>query len=182
MNDTENIIESFQPYFTSTLLSEGTDPDKLYDMVYQIEEYNLYTKHQLDEFCKSFYSKKTETPEIQYHINEVVDRYNERLNDEEKEEFKSKIQSFLRMYSYISQISNFTEVHWEKTFVFLTFLNKKLPKRGTEGVSILGSVDLESFRIQKIGESRLELENEEGVLDPISSESGKKMGEEEREF
>jgi type I restriction enzyme R subunit len=104
------------------------------------------------------------------------------LNNEEKEEFKSKIQSFLRMYSYISQISNFTEVHWEKTFVFLTFLNKKLPKRDSGGVSILDSVDLESFRIQKIGETRLELENEEGVLDPISSESGKKMGEEEKEL
>ena len=46
----------------------------------------------------------------------------------------------------------------------------------------MDSVDLESFRIQKIGETRLELENEEGVLDPISSESGKKMGEEEKEL
>jgi hypothetical protein len=44
------------------------------------------------------------------------------------------------MYSYISQISNFTEVHWEKTFVFLTFLNKKLPKRDTTKLSILDSL------------------------------------------
>ena len=182
VNETEEIVKSFQPYFTSTVLSEGTDPDKLYQMVYEIEEYNLYTKHQLDEFCKVFYSRNSKTPEIQYYINEVIDRYNERLNEEEKEEFKSKIQSYLRMYSYISQISNFTEVHWEKTYVFLTFLNKKLPKRGTEGVSILGEVDLDSFRIQKIGETRLELEDGEGVLDPISSESGKKMGEEEKEL
>jgi type I restriction enzyme R subunit len=182
VNDTENIIESFQPYFTSTLLSEGTDPDKLYDMVYQIEEYNLYTKYQLDEFCRSFYSKKTGTPEIQYHINEVVDRYNEKLNEEEKEEFKSKIQSFLRMYSYISQISNFTEVHWEKTFVFLTFLNKKLPKRDTGGVSILGSVDLESFRIQKIGESKLELEDMVSDLPPPVYGGSKGKEEEEKEL
>jgi type I restriction enzyme, R subunit len=49
VNDTEDIVKSFQPYFTSTVLSEGTDPDKLYQMVYQIEEFNLYTKHQLDE-------------------------------------------------------------------------------------------------------------------------------------
>jgi len=182
VNDTENIIESFQPYFTSTVLSEGTDPDKLYDMVYQIEEYNLYTKHQLDVFCKLFYSKKTETPEIQYHINEVVDRYSERLNEEEKEEFKSKIQSFLRMYSYISQISNFSEVHWEKTFVFLTYLNKKLPKRDIDRVTILDSVDLDSFRIQKIGETRLELENEVGELPPPIYGESKGMEEEEKEF
>jgi type I restriction enzyme R subunit len=151
-------------------------------MVYQIEEYNLYTKHQLDVFCKLFYSKKTETPEIQYHINGVVDRYNERLNEEEKEEFKSKIQSFLRMYSYISQISNFTEVHWEKTFVFLTYLNKKLPKRDIDRITILDSVDLDSFRIQKIGETRLELENEVGELPPPVYGGSKGKEEEEKEL
>lgn len=182
VNDTEEIVKSFQPYFTSTLLSEETDPDKLYDMVYQIEEYNLYTKHQLDEFCKLFYSKKSETPEIQYHINEVVDRFKERLNDEEKEEFKSRIQSFLRMYSYISQISNFTEVHWEKTFVFLTYLNKKLPRRDNERITILDSVDLYSFRIQKIGETRLELENEVGELPPPVYGGSKGREEEEKEL
>lgn len=182
VNDTENIVKSFQPYFTSTVLSEGTDPDKIYSMVYGIEEYNLYTKHQLDEFCKLFYSKSEEGPKIQWILNEVVDRFNERLNEEEKEEFKSQIQSFLRMYSYISQISKFTEIHWEKTFVFLTFLNKKLPKRTGGSISILDSIDLDSFRIQKIGESQLELENEMGVLDPISSESGKKPNEEEKEL
>jgi type I restriction enzyme R subunit len=151
-------------------------------MVYGIEEYNLYTKYQLDEFCKLFYSKSEEGSKIQWILNEVVDRYNERLNEEEMEEFKSKIQSFLRMYSYISQISKFTEIHWEKTFVFLTYLNKKLPKRDSERLSILDSVDLDSFRIQKIGESKLELEDEVGNLDPILSESGKKYNEEEKEL
>jgi type I restriction enzyme R subunit len=50
VNDTDDIIESFQPYFTTTLLTEETDPDKLYDVLYDIEQYNLYTKYQVDEF------------------------------------------------------------------------------------------------------------------------------------
>jgi type I restriction enzyme R subunit len=182
VNETEEIIESFQPFYTSTLLTEETDPDKLYDMIFGIEEYNLYTKYQLDEFCKLFYSKTSNDSEIQPILNEVVERFRERLNEDEQEEFKSKIQSFLRMYSYISQISSFSEVHWEKTFVFLTYLNKKLPKRDTERISISDSIDLDSFRIQKIGESKLELEDKIGELDPISSNTSGKMGEEEREL
>jgi type I restriction enzyme R subunit len=182
VNETEEIIESFQPFYTSTLLTEETDPDKLYDMIFGIEEYNLYTKYQLDEFCKLFYSKTSNDSEIQPILNEVVERFIERLNEDEQEEFKSKIQSFLRMYSYISQISSFSEVHWEKTFVFLTYLNKKLPKRDTERISISDSIDLDSFRIQKIGESKLELEDKIGELDPISSNTSGKMGEEEREL
>jgi type I restriction enzyme, R subunit len=183
VNETEDIINAFQPYFTSTLLTEETDPDKLYDMVYGIEQYNLYTKFELDGFCKEFYSKKSENPEIQTHINSVVDRFNEKLNEDEKEEYKSKIQSFLRLYSYISQISKFTEVHWEKTFVFLTYLNKKLPKRDSERISITDSVDLDSFRIQKIGESKLELEDRFGELEPLyGANIGKGKQEEEKEL
>jgi type I restriction enzyme R subunit len=182
VNETEDIVKSFQPYFTSTLLSKETDPDNLYNKVYQIEEYNLYTKYQLDEFCKLFYTKTDTDEKEQYILNEVVDRFNERLNEEEKEEFKSKIQSFLRMYSYISQISNFSEVHWEKTFVFLMNLNKKLPKKETGIIDFLDSVDLDSFRIQKIGEEKLKLKNETGVLDPFSSGAGGGMGEEGKEL
>jgi type I restriction enzyme R subunit len=182
VNDTEDIVQSFQPYFTSTILSEETDPDKLYDLVYKIEAFNLYTKGHLDAFCQVFYSNKSETPEIQYYINEVVERYNERLNDEEKELFKSTIQSYLRMYSYISQIATFSEVHWEKTFVFLTYLNKKLPKRDAERVSILDAVDLDSFRIQKMGETNLTLVDLAGELPPPVYADGKGKKEEEKEL
>ena len=182
VNETEQIVESFQKYYTTTVLMGETDPDKLYGMIYEIEEYNLHTKYELDEFCKVFYSKNEDDSKIQWILNEVVDRYNERLNEEQKEEFKSKIQSFLRMYSYISQISKFTEIHWEKTFVFLTYLNKKLPKRTGGQISILDSVDLDSFRIQKIGESRLELENLVGELPTVTSSGSKGMGEEEKEL
>jgi type I restriction enzyme, R subunit len=183
VNETEDIVESFQTFFTSTVLSEETDPDKLYSMIYGIEEYNLYTKYQLDEFCKEFYSQSQFDKDDQYILNEVLERFNERLNEVEREEFKSKIQSFLRMYSYITQISNFGLVHWEKTFVFLTYLNKKLPKRESGVIDILDSIDLDSFRIQKIGESKLELEDIKGELDPISSDSGgKNTGKDEKEL
>jgi type I restriction enzyme R subunit len=182
VNDTEDIIDSFQPYFTSTVMSEETDPDKLYDMVYQIEEYNLYTKYQLDQFCRVFYSKTKEDKDIQPILNEVVDRFNERLNEDEKETFKSKIQSYLRMYSYISQISNFSEVHWEKTYVFLTYLNKKLPKRESGRINILDSVDLDSFRIQKIGQTELNLVDEVGDLPSPHYSDSKGKNEEEKEL
>ena len=36
VNETDDIVESFQPYYTSTILTEETDPDKLYQMLYEI--------------------------------------------------------------------------------------------------------------------------------------------------
>lgn len=173
VNDTELIVNSFQPYYTTTLLTGETDPDKLYDMVYKIEGFNLYTKFQLDEFCKEFYKKNTSDERIHPIIDVVVNTYLEKLTEEQQVEFKSLIQSYIRLYSYISQISSFGEIHWEKTFVFLRFLNKKLPKGKDERVSVLDSVNLDSLRIQMIGESNLSLEEKTGELEPISNEGGK---------
>ena len=180
VNDTEDIVKSFQPYYTSTILTEETDPDKLYQMLYEIEQYNLYTKYQIDEFCKEFYSNSESDQRLHPIIDVVVDTYNERLNEEEQDDFKSKIQSFIRMYSYISQISSFGEVKWEKSYVFLRFLNKKLPKKESERVSVVDSVDLDSLRIQMMGETNLNLENEHGVVVGISGESGGGRGEDEK--
>ena len=181
VNDTDEIIESFQPYFTMTLLTEETDPDKLYDILYEIEQYNLYTKSQVDEFCKEFYSKSESDEKLHPIIDRVVDNYRDRLNDEEKDKFKSLIQSFIRLYSYITQISSFGEVEWEKSFVFLRFLNKKLPKGKNEKVSVLDYVDLDSLRIQMVGESSLSLVDKVGELQPNYGGGGKQM-EEEKEL
>ena len=179
VNETDSIVESFQPYYTSTILTEETDPDKLYQMLYEIEQYNLFTQYQIDEFCKEFYSISESDEKLHPIIDTVVDTYNERLNEEEQDEFKSKIQSFIRMYSYISQISSFGEVKWEKSYVFLRFLNKKLPKKESERVSVVDSVDLDSLRIQMMGETNLSLVEEQGEVGGISGESGSGRGEDE---
>jgi type I restriction enzyme R subunit len=181
VNDTEEIVNSFQPYYTNTMLTEETDPDKLYDLVYEIEQFNLYTKYQVNEFCKEFYRKSDSDEKLHPIIDVVVDKFKDSLDTEQQDEFKSMIQSYIRLYSYISQISSFTEIEWEKTYVFLRFLNKKLPKGISERLSIIDSVDLDSLRIQMIGESNLSLEDKGGELDPISSGVGG-MIEDEKEL
>ncbi len=180
VNEPEDIIKSFEPYYTSTILREETDPDKLYDLLYEIEQYNLYTQMQLDEFCKEFYRSTDADSRFHAMIDVVVDAYKEKLNEEQQDEFKGKIQSFIRLYSYISQISSFAEVKWEKAYILLRFLNKKLPKRDNEKVSILDAIDLDSLRIQMMGESKLTLEDEQGEVYGMSAEAGKSAGEEEK--
>ena len=60
----------------------------------------------------------------------------------------------------------FTDIELEKSFVFLKFLNKKLPKRETGKLDISDTIDLESLRIQKIHEKDYVLTPEDIVLDP----------------
>ena len=181
-NETEEIVESFQPYFTSTVLTEETDPDKVYDLLYEIEQYQLYTEFQLDEFCIEFYSISGSDEKLHPIIDEVVKRFKDRLDEEAQDKFKSLIQSYIRLYSYVTQISSFAEVSWEKNYVFLRFLNKKLPKGKAERVSVLDYVDLDSLRIQMMGESQLSLQDQVGELDPQFGGTSTLAPEEEKEL
>jgi type I restriction enzyme R subunit len=172
VNETEDVVESFQPYYTTTELIGETDPNKLYDLETRIRGFNLFTKYMVDEFCKLFYDDRETDETLQPILNRVVEKWNAIEDMDQKEDFKSTIQSYVRLYGYISQIITFEDVELEKLFIFLKYVNKKLPKGTQTLIDISDSVDLDSLRIQKIGEYRLSLEDRKGELEPISSEGG----------
>ena len=115
VNDPEDIVNSFQPYYTSTVLVGETEPDKLYDLQHEIEAFNLFTDDDVDRFCHEFYSQSTTDENLQPILNVVVKNWKDLEDEDQQQEFKSKIQSFARLYSYISQIISFAEVRWGKT-------------------------------------------------------------------
>jgi type I restriction enzyme R subunit len=132
VNETEDIIGYFQPFYTTTELVGETEPDKLYDIEYKIETFQLFNQNKINEFCEEFYRKSDTDERLHPIVDEVVEKWKKLDTEEQKEEFKSTIQSFIRLYSYISQITSFTEIRWEKLYIFLRFLNKKLPKNDKE--------------------------------------------------
>ena len=100
-------------------------------------------------------------------MDSTVDNFVKIQDGKDKEEFRQKVQKFIRFYEYLSQIITFTDVDLEKKFIFLRYLAKKLPKKETEKVDISEEFDLDSLRIQKIHERKIDLIDETGVIDPL---------------
>ncbi len=182
VNDTDEIVESFQPFFTTTVMVGETDPNKLYDVETKIKSFNLFTQYEVDDFCKLFYDDKETDEQLQPILNRVVNKWKDIDNQEQKEEFKSHIQSYVRLYGYISQIISFEDIELEKLFIFLKYVNKKLPKEESERLKISDSIDLDSLRIQKIGEHQLSLEDKQGEIEPFSPDGSNGTVEEPMDF
>lgn len=166
VNDPDDIRNSFQRFYQSTILEGETDPNRLYDLQREIYNFHLYTNADVNRFCAVFYDPKRDDGNLHPILDCVVIKFNSIGEDELKEDFRSKIQSYIRMYGYLSQIINFTDIELEKTFVFLKYLNKKLPKRQTDRFDITNTIDLDSLRIQKIHEHVEELVREDTTLKP----------------
>lgn len=166
VNEPEEVRESFQRFYQSTILEGETDPNRLYDSQREIFEFHLYTKEDVNRFCEVFYDKERNEGHLHPILDHVVDKFRAIEDEEKREDYRAKIQAYIRMYGYLSQIINFQDIELEKTFVFLKFLNKKLPKRDVERFDVSDTIDLDSLRIQKIHEHIDELAPIDTIVEP----------------
>ena len=166
VNEPKDIKESFQRFYQSTILECETDPNIIYNLQRKIFNFHLYTYEDVNRFCEIFYDKNCKAIKVHPILDQVVDNF-ERIEDEKtQEDFRSNVRTYIRMYEYISQIINFSDIELEKSFVFLLYLNKKLPKRQVDNFDISDLIELESFRMQKMHESMDGLVEEDSIIKP----------------
>ena len=171
VNEPEQVQAAFQQYYQTTTLPEETDPNRLYDLQQRLEDFDLYDADIVDQFCRIFYDANQPDELLQGVLDGVVERWAV-LEMSDREEFRSTLQSYIRLYGYISQLITFTDVALEKLYVFGRSLNKKLPKREHPDLNaVLASVDLDSFRVQRTYDSlQLSLEVTDSEVPGIGSD------------
>ena len=179
-NDAEAIQQSFQRYYKTTILSKETDPNKLNDLIMEIEAANIYTEEEVRTLNEKYWAG-AEREQIDPIINQSVERF--KLLDENTQiRCKSSIKSFLRTYPFIAAVMPFKSQEWEMLNTYFMLLVHKLPKlKGedfTEG--LLEAIDFDQYRLVKGEEHKIELENADAEIDPIPV--GKPAGKSEPEM
>ena len=171
VNEPEQVQEAFQEYYQTTRLAAETDPNRLYDLQSQLDSFDLYDADTINRFCDVFYDADQPDELLQGILDRVVERWTA-LETSDKEDFRSTLQSYIRLYGYISQLITFTDVALEKLYIFSRSLNKKLPKRDHPDLhDVLASVDLDSFRVQRTHDSlQLSLEATDSEVEGIGSD------------
>jgi type I restriction enzyme R subunit len=180
VNTAEEIRIAFEPYYKTTVLSESTDPNKLFDLKDAINGYQVFSPEEVTNYVTKCLDKKPIT-ELHPLLDEAVVRF-QRLSIEDKYDYKAKVKSYIRLYAYISQITPFESVELEKLHIYLGDLVKKLiidvEKEPLEG--LIQNIDLNSIRIQKEESGKITLKGEI-ELEPLPTEMRGFVPEEEKE-
>lgn len=173
-NDIEDIKEAFKPYYTTTILSEETDPNKLNDLQDALDGFQIYDEEILNEFFKEYYNPKTDRTAIDAIISRTVAAFDEDLILDQQIEFKSNAKSFTRTYKYLVRILDFNNHYWEKLALFLKLLIPHLKIEGVEEPeNILEVIDMDSYRTSRIEDKvHIALEDESGYVNPIPVQIG----------
>ncbi len=179
VNKVETIQESFQNFYQTTILSEDTDPNLVYDILDKIRNYGLFTPQEIDDWNKIFFTEKRDDSLLQPTLNVVLDRWKE-LSDEDRDTSRTQFANYCKLYGYISMIHQFDNIELEKHYVFFEYLRKKFPVDGLTRIDVSDLVDLDSLNLDIKGKLNISLEDEDTVFDPNQYGDGK--GKDEEEF
>lgn len=173
-NETEDILNSFQPYYELTSIKENSDPNHLYDLKSHIDASQIIWQSEVDNFCNVYFKSKksltvSEQGKLYSYVDPAVERFKQLPKEQSKdnvigteitqEDLKNTLQVFTRTYSFLTQIMPFTDVDLEKLFAYTRYLIKKLPRtRENEKFKLGDEVSLEYYRLQKIAEQDILLE------------------------
>lgn len=166
-NKAETIEKAFSRFYRTTILSGETDPNKLYDLISLMEDYQVYDHSDVEKVVDLFLSGG-ERDRLDPLLDSCVVLYDQ-LETEDQIQFKSAAKAFVRTYGFLGSILPYGNAAWEKLSIFLNLLILKLPSPQTDDLSegILAAVDLDSYRNEAREAVAIRLEDEDAEIAPV---------------
>jgi len=169
-NEADDVQQAFQPYYETTLLTEATDPNLLYDLQQRLDDAHFYTQDEVGGLARIWFAEGADPykahASIHTALQPAVDRFKE-ANADEQESFRGTLQDYVRLYAFLSQVLTFVDVDLEKLYLFGRLLLRRLTGgRGQWPTEILEQIELETYMLQHTHNGQIELERGSGRLEP----------------
>ncbi len=173
LNDAETIRDAFADFYRAAILSDETDPNKLHDLIADLDSAQVYSAEQVEDFVRR-YLGGAERDQLDPILDVCVTVYRQELDEDGQVDFKGKAKGFVRIYAFLSCVLPYTNAEWEKRSIFLNFLIAKLPAPQEEDFSrgILDAIDMDSYRVEKRAMQKIMLHDEDAEIDPAPPGGG----------
>ncbi|MDZ7713882.1 MAG: hypothetical protein U5L06_12615 [Rhodovibrio sp.] len=150
----------------------------LYDREHDLRGYQFHGGDDIETVARIVFSDLSpdrKQKQILNSLQPVVERF-DAADAEQQKEFRSKASSFVRLYSFLSQILTFRDPDLEKAYWFFRALVPQLRPAGERlPTEVQDAVDLESYRVQRVRSGRIRLERDDEGLQP-AGDAGKRGG------
>jgi type I restriction enzyme, R subunit len=195
VNDPQDILAAFKPYYETAELSGVTDPYIVHELKAKLDAQALYDTFEVDRVANvAIKGKKAKTSELDEAILPVASRLLIAYGHAKKELqaagedakkakaakdtmdalilFKNDIAAYVRVYGFLSQIFDYGNTDIEKRSIFFRLLHPLLTfGREREGVD-LSALMLTAYTIKSLGNPALNLAAGEPVPLYVADEVG----------
>lgn len=179
VNDPQDVLDAFLPYYRKATLTATTDPNLIYDLVTKLDSAGIYEMAEVEQaFDAALAGGASANSKVSAATAPAVDRFQKRwvaavLDDDKSEQdelklFKADAGQFVKFYDFISQARNLEDTDLPRRHYFF---RRILPQLSTatyvEPVDI-SQVHLVGYKINPGESVKLNLEQGPG-LDPITA-------------
>ena len=125
-DETAGTKAAFEPYYETTLLSEATDPNLLYELQTRLAAFPVYTEADVNAFAKLYFDPKATQDRLYTVLSPLVERFGQ-LSEDERADFRGQLTDYARLYAFLAQVLTFADADLEKLYVFAKYLRRLLP-------------------------------------------------------
>ena len=151
VNDPEDIRSAFKPYFDQTQLSEESDPYRLEELKHELDQMQVYHWSEVEAFAEVFFGAgpggvKSVHAQLVSLLQPTVERFRE-LDEEGQQEFRDRLQAFVNLYAFLSQIIPYGDHDHERLSAFGRALLPLVRPDREDIIDIGDDVELEFYRL-----------------------------------
>ena len=77
-NDSQDILDAFQPYYQTAELADVSDPDLVFDLFDKLRSAGIFLWQEVEQFCLAFYAKNKSNAAIANICKPAVERWQKR--------------------------------------------------------------------------------------------------------
>ncbi len=169
VNSPEDIQDAFQKFYNEVTLTEQINTDLIYKTQTELHDYGVYTVEDIERASAIEFDdlpKDNIQGKMVLALKPAVLKY-EALSDENKQyQFRRKVRSFCKWYSYITQIARMFDVELHKEYIFLKYLSHFLTAKKINVESIDDKIAMKFYKLEKDFEGSLALSDTSDPLEP----------------
>jgi type I restriction enzyme R subunit len=167
VNDRDEIRDAFKTYYEGAEMGEEVDPARMYQIKGELDASGIYLPDEVERFCAVYFKPKLRQRAMDHQeMNAALDPAATRFatsqeeDEDESELWRGKVQAFLNLYGFLSQVIPYQDSDLERLYVFLRHLGPKLPRRKSGAAYRFDDdVRLEYYRLQITGTGPISLKD-----------------------
>jgi type I restriction enzyme R subunit len=177
VNDPQEILEAFQPYFRDAQLSAVSDPNVVTDLKDKLDASGIYEEHEVDAAAAvEVFGKGNNAlaAAVAPGKERFATRYRAAVDAADGEArdrldlFRSDLTAFVNAYDFLSQVLDFEDTGIEKLSLYARALARLIRDTVVDLPIDLAGVELIGYGIRPTGTQALKLTGE-GDLDPLTA-------------
>lgn len=184
VNQADDILAAFKPYFEEASLVATTDPNLIHDIGNKLDVSGIYTLDEVDALVDAYVKGKGNNA-LAGALSPVKQRFisaynaavasSDKSKIEELDTFRKDVGTYVRLYDFLSQILDFGDTDVEKHAIFFRHLASQIRIQDKTPDVDLSEVELVHVIQKNTGEQKLDLTEGEAVpLFPTSAAGSKK--------